>query len=156
MRSTADGSTPLVTSLSFVQANDLSFAVPIIGWTGTTHGLDKQLTTYNNASQIFRSPMYRIGQPFTIKKIRLPLAQAMAANMTLTAKIYADENTTTYTYPTINNTNYPSKKNIVLTTDSSNGPVRGEHSFFLELTWSGSALCTVGLPIEIIVDTLND
>lgn len=150
----------LVTAVSLAESNILGFNVPIIGWRDLPnglYGLDIQGSTYSNKASVWWSSMYRVGQPFQIKKIRIPLAQTMAANMTVTAKVYTDDGAgTTWTYPTINNTNFPSARNIVLRSDASNNIPSGQHNFWLELRWTGSALCTVGLPITIEIETLDD
>lgn len=154
-----------VTAVAFADATSLGFYVPIIGWTeagegstGVSHGLDKQGTAYNNAPSVFWSQLYRIGVPFKIKKIRIPLVQAIAANMTLIPKVYTDNGVgTTFTLQTINNTNYPnSDRVIVLRGDSSSAAITGKSNFWLELRWSGSALLTVSLPIVIEYEIYDD
>jgi hypothetical protein len=80
------------------------------------------------------------------------MAQAIAANMIVTPKVYVDESSSGTALSTINNTNYPSKKNIVIRPEN----LTGEHSFILELRWTGSALCTVGLPITIEYEVIDD
>lgn len=119
-------------------------------------------TRYENAAgggdysifpQFFNSQVYKIGQPFKITKIRIVLTQAIAANMIITPTIYTDDGGgTSYTLTTINNTNYSGKKNIVIKPDG----LTGEHNFWLELKWSGSELCVVGLPITIEYELLDD
>ena len=164
MRATGATGSTSVTCVLVADNDELGFVVPIIGWTqagdgstGISHGLDKQLTTYSNAPSVFWSETYRIGQPFKITSIRIPLAQAIAANMILTAKIYTDEGSgTTYTYQTINNTLYSGKKNIRLYSDANGTAPTGDHSFWLELKWTGSALCVVNLPIEINFELVDD
>ena len=114
----------------------------------TQYGLDKISTTYGTS--IWRSDIFRIGKKFNIDNIRIPFAQALAANMTLTLKIYGDDGSTTpsaanKTSITINNTNYPNSDRAV------NIKPLGQYwnNFFIQLEWSGSALATVALPIEI-------
>ena len=161
MRSTGGTSSTSVTSVLVADNDELGFVVPIIGWTqagegstGISHGLDKQLTTYNNAPSVWWDQVYRIGQPFKLTKIRLLLAQAIGANMTIIPKIYTDDGAgTTYTLTTINNTNYPNGEvNIPLLLQN----VTGKHNFWLELRWTGSALCTVNLPIKYDFEILDD
>lgn len=153
MRSTGGTSSTCVTAVSFADATQMGFYVPIIGWTqagdgstGVSHGLDKQGTAYNNAPSVLWTGTTRIGQRFKITKITIPLAQSMAANMTLIPKIYFDNGLTTQTLVTVNNTSYPnSEKLIVIRPDSA----VGQHSFHLELRWSGSSLLSVVPPITI-------
>lgn len=171
MRSTGGNSSTSVTSLLVADNNEMGFSTPIIGWTqagegstGASHGYDKQGTQYNNAPSVAWSQTFRIGQKFKITKIRIPLAQAVAANMTITPTIYVDDGITSYVggvaqgLAVINNTNYPiptggiAPRNIVMRPQS----MTGEHNFWLELRWTGSALLTVSLPILIEYELTDD
>lgn len=160
----ATGSTSLVTALALLNNTSAGLRrdTPVIGWTNTAltdQGIDVefQATDYSTSPQVFWSKMFTPGRPFKITKIRIPLAQAVAANMTVTAKLYTDDGAgTTYTYQTINNTNFPSKRNIILRSDSAGMAPTGEHNFWLELRWTGSARCIVGLPITIEGVTVDD
>lgn len=150
----------MVTSLTIDTDASLNRHLPLVGYASLIGGvgIDRSPTgsyAYDNAlnPQVFQSQAYRIGQPFKITKIRIPLAQSMAANMIVTPKVYTDDGAgTTYTLTTINNTNYPGKRNIVIRPKN----LTGEHNFFLELKWTGSALCTVGLPITIEYELIDD
>jgi hypothetical protein len=159
MRSTGGTSSTNVTAVSFIDATELGFYVPVIGWTqagdgsvGVSHGLDKQGTTYSNAPSVFWSSLQRIGQRFKITKIHYPLAQTLTASMTLIPKLYFDDGQTTKTLTTINSTNYSTKTHVVQTLEGATG----ENNFWLELRWSGSALLTVGLPIIIEGETYDE
>lgn len=154
---TGSTSSTTVTAVSYADNTKMGFYTPIIGWTSGpgegANGLDKQGTTYGNTPSVFWSPVYRLGQPFRITKIRIPLAQAVAANMTITPKIYLDDGVTSSTLTTIDNTNYPnSERNIVIRPDG----LTGEHNFWLELRWTGSALAVVNLPISIEGEYVGD
>jgi hypothetical protein len=160
MRATGGDSSTSVTAVCFADATQMGFAVPIIGWTkagegstGATHGLDKQGTAYNNAPSVFWGPMIRVGQRFKVTKVTIPLAQAMAANMIITPKLYFDDGTASHDFNgvVINNTAYPGKKDIVLRPTGATGG----HNFWLELRWTGSALCVVNLPIIIDFDLIK-
>lgn len=147
-----------ITSLAVIDQDGFNFQIPVVGWfDGTNRGIDRQTNDYGRINSIFRSQVFRIGRPFQITKIRLSFGQAIAANMTLTPKIYVDEESSNFTLVTINNTNYPnSERQITLRSTSTSGDIVGKHNFFLELTWSGSALLTVILPISIEGIYLND
>jgi hypothetical protein len=159
MRSTGSTSSTCVTSLGFVDSTGMGFYTPIIGWTqagdgstGISYGLDKQNVAYNNASSVFWSSTQRIGQRFKITKIHIPLGQAIGTNMEFTPKIYFDDGTDSKTLTTVSNTTYPGAKDIVIRPDGATGG----HNFWFELKWTGSALCTVGLPIIIDGETVDD
>ena len=113
--------------------------------TSTNVGIEKLSTTYGN--HVWRSLEYQIGAPFTIDEIVIPLAQSVAANMTIVPKLFFDRQNTSQALTTINNTNYAGSE-IVIKIDPSE-KTRGKNSFFLELVWSGTALATVSLPIII-------
>jgi hypothetical protein len=159
IRATGGNASTTVTSVLVADNNEFAFLSPIVGWTqagegstGVSHGLDKQGTTYSNANQVWWSQMYRIGGRFRITRIRIPFAQALTTNMTLTPKIYIDDNITSTTLTTINSTNYPSARFVTIRPDA----LYGENNFWLELKWTGSALVTVGLPIEIDFEVIPE
>lgn len=162
VQGTTGSTSATATALSLAFNRQPGFNYPLVGWTsgyndGEKNGVDYQSMTYNNSVPVWWSQTYRIGQPFKITKIRIPLAQAVATNMTVTPKIYVDDDTTTsYTLTAINNTNYPGEKNILFRSDANSKPITGKHNFWLELVWSGSALCTVGLPITIEYEFIDD
>lgn len=137
----------------------------LLAWTngGLVAGVDVPFNgTYDTAPSVFWSQQYNIGQPFQIKRIRIPLAQQLAANMTVTAKLYFDNGTQTQTLTTINSTNFPSTgpgagmvANIKTAGDGSS-ILMGQNNFWLELRWTGSALCVVDLPILIDFELIPD
>lgn len=164
MRSTGGTSSTSVTAVCFADAVEMGFYTPIIGWTqagdgstGVSHGLDKQGTSYSAAPSLAWSQLFRLGEDFKIKKISIPLEQAVAANMILTPKVYTDGGAgPTYTLQTINNTNYSGERRVTLRSDSASKDIIGRSNFWLELKWTGSALLTVGLPIIIDGETYED
>ncbi len=108
---------------------------------------------YTNTEQMFWSSMFRIGQPFQITKIRIPLAQEMAGDQGFAPAIYMDDGVaSTGTIVNVNPTNYQGKRNIVIRPNA----LTGEHNFWLEIRWTGSSLCVVGLPITIEGHYLQD
>jgi hypothetical protein len=157
----------MITSLALQGAADFLRDMPVFGWTngsagGTNNGINSRSDSgYGNTPSVWWSQIYRIGQPFKITKIRIPLAQAVSTNMTVTPKIYVDGPSwggagTSYSLAAINTTNDDSQYNIVRRSGSAGEVVTGQHSFWLELRWTGSELCTVGLPITIEYELLDD
>lgn len=157
MRTSLSSGISAVTSVFIADNWGLSTLAPVIGWStgssgGTNNGIDTK-SGYGSSASVWWSQMYRIGQPFKITKIRIPLAQAVSTNMTLVPKVYTDDGAgTTTTLTTVNNTNYPSERNIVYRPEN----LTGQHNFWLELTWSGTSLMTVGLPITIEYELIDD
>lgn len=150
-----------IVAVKLAIAEDFGFDTPLLGITrqnGTSSGQILQRTTGYSSSypHFWWSQTYKIGQPFKITKIRIPLAQAMAAGMIITPKIYVDDGVSSYSnangLPVINDTLYDGKRNIVLRPEN----LTGEHNFWLELKWTGTTLCTVGLPITIEYELIND
>jgi hypothetical protein len=141
-----------VTAIKFIQQPTFLKPIPVIGWSdNAAKGLDKPSTTYQTS--YWQSRVFKIGRPFQIKSVTIPLAQAVATNMTIAMNIYVDDASTSIPLATINSTNYSGSERLIKdTTDA----VRGYSNFFLELVWSGTALATVGLPITIIVDIEED
>ena len=144
-RSIQAGANPWVTCLKFIDQSDGAKILPVIGVDNDTgKGLEKISTNYGDAN-VWQSSLFRIGRKFNITKIKMPLAQAVAANMTLVVKAVTGDGATIMTLGTINITNYPNSE-----TEIDFYP-KGEfrNNFYLQLEWSGSALLTVGLPITI-------
>jgi hypothetical protein len=148
LKSTSAGANPLVTTLLYKEQGPTK--QPLVGWKDdSAKGLDKLGTTYS--SNVWRSQMFNIGKNGFLKHIRIPLAQDIAANMTITAKVYLDDASTSITLPVINSTNFTGKF-ISIYPDAA----QFKNNFFIELTWSGTALATVAMPIELQVETLAD
>ncbi len=125
----------------------------LLGWsTGSVHGLDGQGTDFSAAPSVWWSQMYKVGRPFRITRIGLPLAQPVGANMILTPKFYIDNGATTFVQAPINPTNYPNS-DVYANIQVAN--VMGFNNFYLELRWTGSALMSVGLPIEIEYEIID-
>jgi len=145
LKSTSAGATPLVTACKYITQG--SNTQPIVGFSdGSSKGLDKISTTYGTS--IWRSQIFSLGRNGKIEKIRIPFANAVGANMTLTVKMYADDLSSNVTLGTITNSTHSGAREVVLYGQASNF----KNNFLIELTWSGTALLTVSFPIEIIVE----
>lgn len=165
MRATGSTSSTVVTALLTADNNELGFATPVIGWSNGSgvgnNGLDKQGTQYNNAPSVWWSQTYRIGSTFRIQSIRIPFAQMIGANMNLDVKVYVDDGSGAYTgapvgLPTINQSSMTgvtgSQRYVRLNTQG----IEGFQNFWIELRWTGSALLTVNLPIEVKLELIPD
>lgn len=148
----ASGVNTYVTAVKYVQQTAY-VPKPIAGWNDSTSvafGIDKSTTgTYNS---LWRSQVFNIGRPFIVDKIKIPLGAAVAANMTVTPKIYCDNELTNTTLTVINNTNFPnSEKSIAIYPQ-----VHGEYNFYLELAFTGTVALPINLPITIEYSTKQD
>jgi len=169
MRSAGGNSSTSVTAVGFLNHGTTStpfgFYIPAIGWTkgsgNSNNGIDRRMTTsgYTTVSAVWWSQLYKIGQPFRITRVRIPLAQAVASGMSVTPKIYYDDGGFSQTLTVINSTNFPNSERIANIKINNNGSNqgRGENNFWLELKWSGIAdPATVSLPITIEFEILPD
>lgn len=153
MRASTDTGTGVtLTSVLVPENTDLVNPTYLVGWRdgSSDFGIDRNATTYGAAE--FKSETFRIGKPFEVTRVRIPLAQAVAANMTIAVKILVDNESTTTTVGTINNTNFSNSERYVELHPS----VLGKQDMVFQLTWSGTSLLSVGLPIEIDVLTIED
>lgn len=155
INTTSAGTNRWVTACKYVLQGDNKIRQPIVGWKdGSSQGIDKVSTTYG--VNVWRSQIFNIGRPFQVNRIRFLLAQPVAANMTVTPKIYTDELNTSYSLQAINNTNYPNSDINITQNYKGSISAKGQHSFFLELRWTGTALCTLSLPITIFGEIIKD
>ena len=138
------GTSATVTSVIIPENTDFTNTKYLIGWRdGSVFGIDRNATTYGVSE--FQSEVFKIGKPFEVERIRIPLNQAVAANMTVAVKVIVDEESTSTTVATINNTNFSESERYVDLHPS----VMGKHDFFIQLSWSGSSLLSLSLPVEI-------
>ena len=146
-KATSAGANPHVTALKFVEHASNSKLRPIIGWSDdSAKGLDKLSTTYG--TWLWQSKIFRIGKPFQVTKVTIPLMQAVTTNMTITPKIIVDDTSTSYTQTVVNSTNFAAGERSITLYPST----FGKNNFYLELKGTGTALLTVGLPITIEIE----
>ncbi len=142
----------LVTALKVVKQSQFGKTDLVIGWRdASNYGLDQLSTTYGNS--VWRSPMINVGRKFRIKEIRFALGAPVGANFTITPKIWLDDlsSSSTQGLTVVNNTNYSNSEQHIKYRPN----INGDHNFFLEFVWSGTALATVLLPITIDVEILE-
>lgn len=144
------GTSPVVSALKFVQEGSVQ---PIIGWRSATNfGISKSSTSASfGGFSIFQSEIVNVGQPFAVTKVRLPLAEAVAANMSIAPSIYVDDLSSSTELTAIATTDFSGKRNAPI-----NCHVLGEHNFMLQLSFTNTAVLPVLLPIEITIETFKD
>lgn len=108
--------------------------------------------SYSLVPQHLASQIYRIGSPFKIRRVRIPLLSTLTSGVTLTAKIFVDNLSASTTIGTITLARYGTTTQLI-----NLRPVNltGDHSFFLQLEWSGTDQCIVSLPITIEYELLD-
>lgn len=148
---TATAADGLVTAIRSVQQDSFAYPKFVVAWrdSGAT-GIDKQSTTYGTT--VFRK-YFNLGFKFKVNRIRIPLGTAVAANMTITPKIFVDDFSSSTTLPVINSTNYIGSERVIDYTFAT--PVAGINDFCLELRFSGTALLPVKLPITIDIEPIT-
>ena len=151
-----------VSAVAAPVGRNFNITFPWIGWTtgttgGTNNGVDVPYISsydYSSSNQVWWSQEYRIGTPFKLRRIRIPLAQTLTSSMSIVPSIWIDD-TGQRTLTTINSANYgASTQLITLNIPPTSVPV-GDHSFRIELKWTGSALCVVSLPITVEYELLD-
>jgi len=147
------GDNPNVSALRVVEQGGFDVPKLVVGWRDDTNpGLDKYSSSAT-LNSVWRSQLYNVGKKFTVREIRIPLAKAVAANMTLTPKVYVDDASSNYGtsngMKVVNTTNYPnSEREIRLYPQG----VSGKNNFFLEFSWDSTVPLPVEMPIRIKID----
>ena len=146
----APGTNPIVTCMNFLELYSNGVMIPIVGYKSSSmRGLARRSTTYGDHS-IIQSQIFRIGGRFQISEVRIPLAQVIAANMAFTVKFFDMYGTqlqkagSNYVITVTNAAPYSGKKTIKV-----DPGITGENGFYMQIEWTGSALCTIALPITI-------
>ena len=130
---------------------------PVIGYARAVGfgGVGHVSTQSGKSPSTWWSQVYKVGQPFKITKIRIPLANAASTNVSIVPKLYTDDfggSGSEYTLRTIGGANNDNASIAVIRPTEATGA----HSFWLELRWTGTTLCTVSLPITIEYELIDD
>lgn len=153
---------PVISALKYVQQSQ-SVKRPIIGWrtdSSATYGISRWVTATTKNS-VFRSEVFNVGKKFAISEIRVPLTGAIASGLTITPKIYFDDEASTKTLAVINSTNYTAG-DVAVTykqeeiEQATTTPLFGYANFFLEFAFTGTSDIGLALPIEITVQTYDE
>jgi len=109
-------------------------------------------SSYTYTSSFFGFVIINIGKSFDVVEIRIPLATALATNMSIVPKVYTDEGSSVKTLATINTTNFTANSRYITFAQPELQDCRCDNNFFLELNFEGTVECPVSLPIRILVD----
>jgi hypothetical protein len=148
-------STSVVTALKLSTRYSIK-TQPVIAWSGNgvLGTVAYESSSSGRTTRKFHSNIYRIGQPFKITKVRIPLLQNLAGDMTITPTLYFDNSARSHTLKPINLTNYGGNTKTVVIRPDTTSNCSGDNDFYLEIVWSG-ANCTVSLPIVIDYELLD-
>lgn len=147
--------TPNVTGLKYnVQDSNVTPKV-LLAW--TDEAADGYLEKYSSSATLKSQLrwMFPIGKRFSIERVTIPFAGEVDANTTITPTLYFDDLSSNVTLPTINNTNYPSKRKV-LYKGTSVKDCTGLNNFMLDLTWTGTNPLPVAFPITIVINESED
>lgn len=156
------GTLPVVSALKYVQQAQ-SVKRPIIGWrtdSAATYGISRWATG-GTKNSVWRTEVFNVGKKFSISDIRIPLTGAIASGLTITPKIYFDDEASNKTLTVINSTNYTAGDMSVTykqeeIEQAATTPLFGYANFFLEFAFTGTSDIGIALPIEITVQTYDE
>lgn len=153
-KTSSSGSSPLTTAVKYVQQSSNVTPKVLPAWTdGSDSGIDQYSTTATLGS-IIRF-MVNVGTEFDIRNIKIPLAGAVAANTTITPKLWFDDLSSSKTLTVINNTNYPTKRKVVYK-GTELKDTTAVNNVILEIAWTGTNPLPVAFPITMRLDIKED
>jgi len=154
IKTTSAGATPIVTALKYAQQSSNIQPKAIVAWRdGTTRGIDQYSATGTLGSYLRWT--FNVGLKFNIMYIRIPFGGAVAANTTITPKIWFDGLSSSLSPTVINNTNYPGSRKIIYKTPELKDYI-GINDFTLEFAWTGTNPLPIAFPIKIVLDVKTD
>jgi hypothetical protein len=154
MKTTSAGATPVVSALKYVQQSSNIQPKAIVAWTDASdRGIDQWSATGTLGSYLRWT--FNIGRKFNILKMRVPFGGAVAANTTITPKVWFDGLSSSLSPTVISNTNYPNSRKIIYKTPELSNYI-GENDFTLEFAWTGTNPLPIAFPIEMTVEIWDD
>ena len=156
------GTLPVISSLKYVQQAQ-SVKRPIIGWrtdSAATYGISRWATG-GTKNSVFRSEVFNVGKKFMVSSMRVPLTGQLASGLTITPKIYFDDETANKTLTVINSTNYSAGSMAINYKQdeierATTTPIFGYNNFFVEFSFTGTSDVGIALPVEITVMTYDE
>lgn len=154
MKTTSAGATPIVTALKYSQQSSQIQPKAIVAWNDASdRGVDQWSATGTLGSYLRWT--FNIGQKFNILRMRVPFGGVVAANTTITPKVWFDGLSSSLSPTVINNTNYPSSRKVIYKAPELSNYI-GENDFTLEFAWTGTNPLPIAFPILIDVDLKED
>lgn len=147
------------TALTLRATGNFHTNYPLIGWyttiptgPGTITEAGSSASSSATGVPLFWSQLFKIGSPFKITKIKIPLDGTLGTNNQIDPKIYMDNGTTTFSLTSITPTAFGTNRKLITLRPTS---CVGDHNFYLELRWSGLAEIDVMLPITIEYELID-
>lgn len=154
----ASGSLPIITSLKYVQQQQ-GLKQPIVGWrTSSDYGTSK--IDASAVKQCFYwTQSIPVNKSFKLRELRVPLTGAVSSAVTISIVVTYDDRTYTGTLTEINNTNFSGETFVrynAVEIDSAMSGAIGRNNIHIEFQWSGTSAVGLALPIEMLIETLDD
>lgn len=154
IKTTSAGTTPIVTALKYSQQSSNIQPKAIVAWRdGTTRGIDQWSATGTLASYLRWT--FNIGRKFNILEMRVPFGGAVAANTTITPKVWFDDLSSSASPTVINNTNFPSSRHVIYRIPELKDYI-GKNNFTLEFAWTSTNPLPIAFPIIIDIELWED
>lgn len=142
-----------VTALTLRVTGNFHTNYPFVGWRHVTDTAFGEITqaggisgSSTTAPSLFWSQLFKIGSPFKITRIIIPLDTVLGTGNSVIPTIYMDNGTRTKTLTTISSANFGSNTKIISIRPED---CAGDYNFYLELRWTGNQAIAVSLPITI-------
>lgn len=135
---------PIVSSVKSIERTNY----PWIGWrtdATTTYGLDR-ITNGGTQASRWRTKVFNIGKEFIIRRIRIPLTNAISAGDSIVSTVYIDTEAKTSGLRTINSTNFPNSERLI---DLNSLNITGYSNFYIDFAFSGTNQKGFSFPITI-------
>lgn len=152
---TDSGASTCVTAVCYGDATNINFYTPVVGYTqagdGSTsanYGIEKYSSITPNVNSYWWSQVFRIGRPFKIISVRIPLSNPPNATTYILPTIYTDNGNSFYNGPTINITNYPNELNCLVNFNAA----KGKNHFWLSLNFASSSTGVIPVELPIIIE----
>ena len=149
----------MIGALKTVDAST-NLELPIIGWTSNgAFGMSKPSTSDNKTS-FFDSETFVVGKAFKIREVNIPVTKAVTSGVIIEPTIQFDQTGDIKQLTAISDAVYNGKTKITYKAHEldqlSITGATGSNDFFLSILFNGTSNIGVGLPIEIIVETLDE
>jgi hypothetical protein len=150
--SVTSGTLPIVSALRFLQRNQ----TPVIGWrTDSAYGLDKYIGSGTHRS-VFMSRVERIGRPFRITRLVVPMADAVAAGTNIELDFIVDDENVTYGAGDGGLLDITAANHLGLyLIDLKELSIEGKNNFYLKMQFAGTAEDVVQMPITYELEYLD-
>lgn len=152
-RATSAGANQNVTALKYVQQSSNIQPKLILGWKDDSdQGVDKYSSSATLAARL--RIIWNLGQKARLNEMTIPLAGAVDANTTITPTVYLDDASSSVSLPVINNTNYPSERQIYFSPTDFAGAI-AENNIAIEFVWTGTTPLPIAFPLSAWFDVYS-